>query len=214
MEEVTDAVTSFYPCIRHFGNARKWRWQALKLIVGLGNPGKKYEKTRHNVGFQTIDRLAEKWQIPLTRSKFQGIYGKGTVRGEEVMLLKPLTFMNNSGESVAPFMQYFQIPLDNLLIIYDELDLPTGKIRLRYKGSSGGHNGLKSIIQHLGTQQFKRIRIGIDRPETNIPIVNYVLGNFTAEEAELIEEAIERVVAASEMWLEKPFNECMNIYNR
>src|SRR5690606_11965619 len=130
--------------------------EPVKLIVGLGNPGKEYELTRHNVGFQTIDRIAEKWQIPLTKTKFQGLYGQGTVKGQKVMLLKPLTYMNRSGEAVAPVIRYFKIPLENFVVIYDELDLPTGKIRLRLKGSSGGHNGIKSIIEQLGTQEFKR----------------------------------------------------------
>lgn len=186
----------------------------MKLIVGLGNPGKQYEQTRHNVGFQTIDRISDKWQIPLTRNKFQAIFGQGTVKGEKVMLLKPLTFMNRSGEAIAPLMKYFQIPTENLLVIYDELDLPTGKLRLRYKGSSGGHNGIKSIIEHVGTQEFKRIRIGIDRPDSQISVVNYVLGTFTKQENEMIVDAIDRVVSACEMWLEKSFDVCMNVYNR
>ena len=186
----------------------------VKLIVGLGNPGKEYEKTRHNIGFQTIDRLSEKWEIPLTKTKFQGLFGQGIVKGEKVLLLKPLTYMNRSGEAIAPLMNYFNIPLENILVIYDELDLPTGKIRLRFKGSSGGHNGIKSIINHLGTQEFKRIRIGIDRPDSDMSVVDYVLGKFTDQENELIDDAIERAASACQMWLEKPFAECMNIYNR
>jgi len=186
----------------------------VKLIVGLGNPGKEYELTRHNVGFQTIDRISERWRIPLTKTKFQGLYGQGTVKGQKVMLLKPLTYMNRSGEAIAPVIRYFKIPLENFVVIYDDLDLPTGKIRLRLKGSSGGHNGIKSIIEQLGTQEFKRIRIGIDRPEANTSVVDHVLGTYAAEEKELIDHAIDRVVSACEMWLEKPFLECMNIYNK
>jgi len=186
----------------------------MKLIVGLGNPGKQYEDTRHNIGFKVIDELSNKWNIPLNESKFKGLFGKGIVNGQKVILLKPMTYMNLSGESVVPLMDYFDINEEDLIVIYDELDLPVGKIRLRYKGSAGGHNGLKSIISHLGTQEFNRIRIGIGRPQNATPIVNYVLGNFSKEEAPIIQEMVLKSADACQMWLEKPFIDVMNIYNQ
>lgn len=186
----------------------------MKLIVGLGNPGKEYEETRHNIGFKVIDLLSRKLDIPLANTKFKGIYGMGMKNGERVILLKPMTFMNLSGEAVRPIMDYYDIEPENLLVIYDELDLPVGKIRLRYKGSSGGHNGLKSIISHIGTQEFNRIRIGIGRPELGVTTVDHVLGKFRKQEKGLVDETISRAAEASVLWLEKPFLEVMNIYNK
>lgn len=185
----------------------------MKLIVGLGNPGKQYADTRHNVGFKVIDFLSNQWNIDLKEAKFQGLFGRGVVNGEKVILLKPMTYMNLSGEAVVPLMDYYNLPEEDLLVIYDELDLVPGKIRLRYKGSAGGHNGMKSIINHLGTQEFNRIRIGIGRPEPGLPVTNYVLGKFKPEEKQLIEEMIKKSGQAAEMWLEKPFIDVMNIFN-
>src|SRR5437868_4206745 len=164
----------------------------MKLIVGLGNPGKQYDQTRHNIGFAVIDELAHRFHISLDQAKFKGIYGSTMVNGEKVFLLKPLTYMNLSGESIGPLMDYFQIDLEDLLVIYDDLDLPVGKIRLRQKGSAGGHNGIKSTISHLGTQEFNRIRIGIDRPQQGMSIPDYVLGKFPEQEQALITEAVNK----------------------
>ncbi|MCU9594332.1 aminoacyl-tRNA hydrolase [Caldibacillus thermolactis] len=186
----------------------------VKLIVGLGNPGKEYEETRHNIGFKVIDELSKELQIPLNESKFKGLYGKGNINGERVLLLKPMTYMNLSGEAVSALMNFYKISAEELLVIYDELDLPVGKIRLRYKGSAGGHNGIKSIIQHIGTQEFKRIRIGIDRPERGKSISDYVLGKFNKEDIPIIEEMVQKSVKACEEWIDKPFLEVMNIYNQ
>ncbi|WLR50907.1 aminoacyl-tRNA hydrolase [Bacillus tianshenii] len=185
----------------------------MKLIVGLGNPGKKYAETRHNAGFMVIDHLAEQLNISLTKEKFNGIYGDGIINGEKVLLLKPLTYMNLSGESIAPLMDYFNIPIEDLIVIYDDLDLPTGKVRLRLKGGTGGHNGLKSIFQHLGSKEFKRVRIGIGRPQGPIPVVDYVLGRFNNEESIEMKEAIEHAAKACEAWVTTPFQEVMNQYN-
>ncbi|TYR78310.1 aminoacyl-tRNA hydrolase [Priestia megaterium] len=185
----------------------------MKLIVGLGNPGKEYDRTRHNIGFMTIDQLAEHFMISLDKTKFNGLYGTGTIRGEKVILLKPLTYMNLSGESIRPLMDYYNIEIEDLLVIYDDLDLPCGKVRLRTKGSPGGHNGIKSIIQHVKTQNFNRIRIGIDRPKNGMKVVDYVLGKFTNEEMIHMEEAIKTSISASEDWLAKSFLEVMNRYN-
>lgn len=186
----------------------------MKLIVGLGNPGEKYEKTRHNVGFDTIDLCAEQMGIHLNESKFKAVYGKGIYQGETVFLLKPLTFMNLSGESVRPFIDYFHIALEDVLIIYDDLDLPVGKIRLRQKGSHGGHNGMRSLIQHLGTDKFKRIRIGIDRPQMNETVAHYVLSKFREEERASIREAIVKAAEASCAFVEKDFLIVMNQFNQ
>ncbi|TKC13901.1 aminoacyl-tRNA hydrolase [Robertmurraya kyonggiensis] len=186
----------------------------MKLIVGLGNPGKQYEKTRHNIGFEVIDYLSEQLQIPLDQAKHKGVYGVGNVRGEKVFLLKPLTYMNLSGESVRPLMDYYQIDLEDLIVIYDDLDLPVGRIRLRQKGSAGGHNGMKSIIAHVGSQEFNRIRVGINRPSNGQPIVDYVLGRFSKEEQSLIEEVVKKCSEACDAILEKPFLQVMNEYNQ
>jgi PTH1 family peptidyl-tRNA hydrolase len=186
----------------------------MKLIVGLGNPGKQYEQTRHNIGFEVIDALSKQLSIPLDQSKFKGLYGIGFHKGEKVLLLKPLTYMNLSGESIRAVMDYYQIDIDDLVVIYDDLDLPVGKIRLRQKGSAGGHNGIKSTIAHLGTQEFNRIRIGIDRPQNGMSVPDYVLGRFRKEETELTGEAVEKSADACEAWLSKPFLQVMNEFNQ
>lgn len=186
----------------------------LKLIVGLGNPGKQYAKTRHNVGFDVIDELSERFSIPLDQAKLKGLYGIGFIKGEKVLLLKPMTYMNLSGESIRAVIDYYQMDLDDLLVIYDDLDLPVGKIRLRQKGSAGGHNGIKSTIAHLGQQQFNRIRIGIDRPKNGMSVPDYVLGRFFSEEQIEIQTAVKKSADACEAWLNKPFLQVMNEFNQ
>jgi len=164
----------------------------VKLIVGLGNPGREYEKTRHNVGWWVIDRVCRELNIELSREKFKGLYGELPTSRGKVMLLKPLTFMNRSGESVKGFVKFFKLEPEQVLVIYDDLDLPLGKIRLRKKGSSGGHRGLKSVIEELGTNQFPRLRIGIGRPERKEEVVNFVLSPFKEKELPIIEQAVEK----------------------
>ena len=186
----------------------------MKLIVGLGNPGKQYEKTRHNVGFAVIDELAKKWSISLDQAKHKGIYGMGNVNGEKVILLKPLTYMNLSGESIIAVMNFFKVEVEDFVVLYDDLDLPPGKIRLRQKGSAGGHNGIKSTIAHLGTQNFNRIRIGIGRPGVPMDIADYVLGRFMDNEMPDISRAIEKSADACESWLTTSFLQVMNEYNQ
>jgi peptidyl-tRNA hydrolase, PTH1 family len=186
----------------------------MKLIVGLGNPGKQYDQTRHNIGFEVIDVLSDLFSIPLNQSKFKGMYGIGLHNREKVLLLKPLTYMNLSGESIRAVMDYYQIELEDLLVIYDDLDLPVGKIRLRQKGSPGGHNGIKSTVAHLGTQEFNRIRIGIDRPTPGMSVPDYVLGRFRAEERPFTQNAVKRSAEACAAWLQKPFLQVMNEYNQ
>ncbi|KAB7664950.1 aminoacyl-tRNA hydrolase [Bacillus sp. B1-b2] len=185
----------------------------MKLIVGLGNPGKQFDKTRHNIGFEIIDYLSEAYSIPLDKSKFKGSFGIGTISGEKVILLKPLTYMNLSGESIRPIMDYYEINIDDLVVIYDDLDLPVGKIRLRQKGSSGGHNGIKSTIQHTGTEKFNRIRVGVDRPKNGMKVTDYVLGRFTKEETEILEDIIKKCADACAEWTQSPFLQVMNKYN-
>lgn len=186
----------------------------MKVIIGLGNPGTKYEGTRHNIGFEVIDYLSTTLNIPLSSSKFNAIYGSGNVQEEKVLLVKPSTYMNLSGEAVKPLMQFYKVDISDIIVIYDDLDLPVGKIRLRTKGSAGGHNGVKSIIQHLGTEQFNRLRIGIDRPPKGWEVINYVLGRFTEEEQQIMEETVKKASEACQEWFAKPFLEVMNLYNK
>lgn len=186
----------------------------MKLIIGLGNPGKQYEKTRHNIGFDIIDKLSKRNNIPLNEAKLKGIYGKGMINSQKVILLKPLTYMNLSGECIKAIMDYYKIETEDIVVIYDDLDLPVGKIRLRQKGSAGGHNGIKSTIAHLGTQQFNRIRVGIDRPRNGMAISDYVLGKFTNEENGILQDVIINCAAACENWMEQPFLQIMNQYNQ
>ncbi|MEN0641634.1 aminoacyl-tRNA hydrolase [Alkalicoccobacillus gibsonii] len=185
----------------------------MKLVVGLGNPGAKYAGTRHNIGFDILDHSAQDLGFSFDQSKFKGVYGTYIHKGEKILFLKPLTYMNLSGESVAPLMKYFQIPLEDLVVVYDDLDLPAGKIRLRQKGSAGGHNGIKSLISHLGTNEFNRIRVGIDRPQSGTQIVHYVLGGYRSEEKEAIQDSIIQSSKAIEAWFDKPFLEVMNAFN-
>lgn len=185
----------------------------MKLIIGLGNPGKQYEYTRHNIGFEIIDALADKWNAPLTNSKFNGMYATVHRPEGKVILLKPLTYMNLSGECVRPLMDYFDIDIEDIIVIYDDLDLETGKLRLRQKGSAGGHNGIKSLIQHLGTQQFDRIRVGVSRPPAGMKVVDYVLSKFSKEDAPIVQQAIDKSVAAVEQSLTKKFIDVMNEFN-
>ncbi|PAE22905.1 aminoacyl-tRNA hydrolase [Bacillus sp. 7894-2] len=186
----------------------------MKLIVGLGNPGKQYDKTRHNIGFDVIDVLSDRLNIPLNQAKLKGVFGAGYVNGEKVFLLKPLTYMNLSGESIRAVMDYFEINDDELVVIYDDLDLPVGKIRLRQKGSAGGHNGIKSTIAHMGTQEFNRIRVGIDRPPSGMKVPDYVLGRFTKEEQAIMDETAKKCAEACEEWFKRPFLQVMNDFNQ
>ena len=185
----------------------------VKLIIGLGNPGKPYEHTRHNIGFDVIDELANRWNAPLNQSKFNGMYASVHRPEGKVILLKPLTYMNLSGESVRPLMDYFDIDVEDIIVIYDDLDLETGKLRLRGKGSAGGHNGIKSLIQHLGTQEFNRIRVGVNRPPAGMKVADYVLSKFSKDDQIVVKEAIDKSCDAVEAALKKPFLEVMNQFN-
>lgn len=183
------------------------------MIIGLGNPGKSYEKTRHNIGFQVIDELSHRLAAPAMQSKFNGMFTVIHTPKGKVMLVKPLTYMNLSGECVAPLMKYFDIDTNEITVIYDDLDFKPGEIRLRQKGSAGGHNGMKSLIAHLGTDQFNRIRMGIGRPISGMKVSDYVLAPFSKTEMPLIEDTVKKSADACEKWIDSPFLEVMNKYN-
>lgn len=185
----------------------------MKVIIGLGNPGKKYEFTRHNIGFITLDHVAEKLHISMDQAKFKGLIGEGRYMNEKVILFKPMTFMNLSGEAIRELLDFYKLSNEEILVIYDDLDLPSGQLKLRFKGGPGGHNGIKSILSHLGTEQFKRIKMGIGRPEYG-DVVSYVLGNFNKEEEEGLQEAVKKATEASLSFIEeRDFTKVMNIYN-
>ena len=185
----------------------------MKLVVGLGNPGKQYELTRHNMGFRVIDRLCEIFYCDLDREKFKGRFTvcKHQMLPEPVIFAKPETFMNLSGEFVRPLMEYYDIALEDLIVIYDDMDIPEGKIRLRPAGSAGSHNGMKSIIANLKSESFKRIRVGIGEPEYSG--VDYVLGKLSGESAALADEAIEKAAQAARDALLHGFDYAMNHHN-
>jgi peptidyl-tRNA hydrolase, PTH1 family len=185
----------------------------MKLIIGLGNPGAQYEKTRHNVGFHVVDALATKYALRWER-RGRAMIVNGTIGREKVVLVKPLTYMNNSGEAVGELVRWFKCEPDDLLVIYDELDLPLGHIRLRARGSSGGHNGIKSIVQHLHTEQFPRMRVGIGRPKnTHMDAVDHVLGTPSADEQIQIEISESKAVDGVLLYLEQGLEAAMNSLN-
>ena len=184
----------------------------MKLFVGLGNPGKKYEHTRHNMGFDVIDLFSDLSQIDVDKSVFNGLMGRGTVLNEDVMLFKPQTFMNLSGTAVQQVISYFKIPLEDVVIIYDDMALEPGTIRLRMNGSSGGHKGMQNIIDQLGTDDIKRLRVGIGEPEENDNI-DYVLSKPIKEEKEVIDEAINNAVMALKEIIKTTFDKAMSKYN-
>lgn len=183
----------------------------MKLIVGLGNPGKKYEHTRHNMGFEVVDLFSELAQIDIDKESFKGLVGRGKVFDEDIYILKPQTFMNLSGESVREIVNYFKINIEDIIVVYDEMALPVGKIRLRPSGSSGGHKGMQNIIDNLGTQDIKRIRVGIGEPTYDT--IDYVLSKPTKEERELIDQAIVDAANALKDILKSNFDLAMTKYN-
>ncbi|WP_342610518.1 aminoacyl-tRNA hydrolase [Staphylococcus hsinchuensis] len=186
----------------------------MKCIVGLGNVGKRFEQTRHNIGFEVIDYMLDQHRFTLDKQKFKGAYTIERIGNEKVMFIEPLTMMNLSGEAVGPLMKYYDIDVEDLIVLYDDLDLPQGEIRLRQKGSAGGHNGMKSIIQVLGTDRFKRIRIGVDRPSNGMSIADYVLQKFSKEEMKTMDKVKEHSVRAVEAYIESSrFDRVMNEYN-
>ena len=184
------------------------------LIVGLGNPGKEYENTRHNIGFQVVDELAAAYGLKFDTKKSHAKYADGLIRGKRVILAKPQTYMNLSGNAVKGLMDFFKIPIENILIVLDHLDVPLGTLRIRPKGGSGGQNGLKHIIQQLGnTQNFARIRLGISRPPGNMDPAKYVLRPFKGDEEILARVTVDRAIKAIEIWLEDGIDQAMNQQN-
>lgn len=184
------------------------------LIIGLGNPGKEYEHTPHNVGFMAVDKIASEHNLTFGLSqKHKAMIAEGNIDGEKVILLKPLTYMNLSGNAVRTYVEYYKIDLNDIIIIYDDMDLPIGKLRIRKNGSSGGHNGIKSIIANLQTEEFKRIRIGIGRPTENIGVIDFVLHNLSKEETTILNDTINLVPKMIETVIKKGFDGMMNIYN-
>ena len=185
------------------------------IIAGLGNPKKEYDNTRHNIGFAMIDALADKYQISVMDIKNKGMTGKGIINGQKVILVKPLTFMNLSGECISALTDYYKIdPETELIVVSDDISLPPGQIRVRKKGSAGGHNGLKNIIQHLGTEGFQRIRLGVGEKPKGYDLADYVLGHFSREEEASIKEGIGKAIEAAEMMLAGETDRAMNEFNR
>ena len=184
-----------------------------KLVVGLGNPGKEYERTRHNIGFDVVDRLAQLNNIPVTKRDYRSLTGDGRVGACRVYLIKPQTYMNLSGESIALFRRQKPLEVADILVVADDIALPTGKLRMRPGGSAGGHNGLKSIIAHLHTQDFPRLRIGVGAPKDTSVQVDFVLGKFSKAEQPIVDEAVDKSVAAIEAWLADGIEPAMNKFN-
>jgi peptidyl-tRNA hydrolase, PTH1 family len=186
-----------------------------ELIVGLGNPEPKYDNTRHNIGFAAVDELAKVWQMPLKENKrFQGLFSEGVApSGQKIRLLKPLTYMNRSGQAVRAVTDWYKVEPRSVLVIYDDMDLPVGRLRMRLSGSAGGHNGMKSIIAHLGSQEFPRLRIGIGKSGGEKDTINHVLGKFAPEEFKTIDEILYVSLKAIELGLKAGIEQSMNRYN-
>ena len=184
----------------------------MKLIVGLGNPGKKYETTRHNIGFIAVDFLADIWKLDFSKTKEKGLIAEGFHNGEKILLVKPQTYMNLSGICVGGLVNFYKIPVENVIVIYDDLDLEVGTIRIRPSGSSGGHRGMQSTIDHLSTNQIIRIKLGIGRNDN--ATIDHVLGVFDHEEWEIIKRVIPKTVEAVETLLSGDIERAMSLYNK
>jgi PTH1 family peptidyl-tRNA hydrolase len=185
------------------------------LVVGLGNPGEKYAKTRHNMGFLTLDLLAEREKIRIDRLKFKAVTAQATFGGARCLLMKPQTFMNLSGEAVREAAQFYKIPPEKVLVIYDDISIPVGKIRVRPSGSAGGHNGIKNIIAHLGTDQFPRVKVGVGAPGQEGDMIDWVIGNPSQAERKILQDSFERAIGAAECIIREDGNcqKAMNLYN-
>lgn len=187
----------------------------MYIIAGLGNPGKQYEHTRHNVGFDTLDKLAEKYHIPIDTQKHKAVCGSGYIEGQKVILVKPQTYMNLSGESLREIIDFYKLnPAEELIVIYDDISLDPGNIRIRKKGSAGGHNGVKDIIAKIGTDQFPRIKVGVGAKPENWDLADYVLSRFSQGERRLVDEAAAESVEALALMVQGRIEEAMNLYNR
>ena len=185
----------------------------MYIIVGLGNPEPEYSNTRHNMGFDVINKLAKENDISLNRTKFNAIYGTGIIEGEKVILIKPQTFMNLSGESIKEIVEYYNIPIENIIVIYDDMDIEKGAIKIRKKGGPGSHNGMKSIVENLGSKDFPRIRIGIGKPDNDFDKINYVIGYVGKEEMEILRKGVKKAADAVTEILKNDVDTAMNKFN-
>lgn len=185
----------------------------MYLIVGLGNPEPEYSKTRHNMGFDVVNKIANKYEIELTRAKFDGVYGSGIIEGEKVILLKPQTFMNLSGKCIKQFTDFYKIPLENILVIYDDMDINVGEIKIRKKGGAGTHNGAKSVVYELSSEDFLRIRVGIGKPVDEYDAIDYVIGKLDDETYKKLEIGINKASEATDEILKNGIDIAMNKYN-
>ncbi len=186
----------------------------MKLIVGLGNPGMQYATTRHNIGFEVIDSLAETYNIQVNKNKYKALIGEGRIGGERVILMKPQTFMNLSGEAIRACMDFQKLNNEDVIVIYDDISLDVGQIRIRANGSAGGHNGIKSIIAHMNTQEFPRIKVGVGQKPPGWDLANYVLGRFSEDDMKIIGPKLNDVVKAVECMVTADINKAMNLYNK
>lgn len=186
----------------------------MYIIIGLGNPTSKYDGTRHNIGFDVITRMSEDYNIPLDINKHKAICGTGYIEGEKVILAKPQTYMNLSGESVRALADFYKVESDNIIVIYDDISLDVGKLRIRTKGSAGGHNGIKSIIAHLGTESFPRIKVGVGDKPAGWDLADYVLSRFTKEENEIIIDSLKKSSMAAKTIIKDGMETAMNLYNK
>lgn len=185
----------------------------LFAIVGLGNPGKNYDGTRHNIGFDTVDLLAYRNNIKINKIKFKSVYGEGMIGGKKVILLKPQTFMNNSGMAVLDLYNFYKLPVENIIVIVDDIDIDFATIRIRAKGSAGSHNGLKSVVYHLQSDNFPRVKIGVGKKKENQDLADFVLSRFDKDEREKIDLAVEKAALAVETILADGINKAMNEFN-
>ena len=185
----------------------------MYIIVGLGNPGKKYEHTRHNAGFDVLDILAEEYDIKIDKIKHKALIGEGRIGSEKVVLVKPQTYMNLSGESVQSVFQFYKVDMDHLILVYDDIDLDIGKLRIRKKGSAGSHNGMKSIIKCLGAQDFPRIRVGVSKPEPNRDLADFVLSRVPKDQSDDMRSGLEKAVKTVEEIIRTDIDMAMNKYN-
>ena len=186
----------------------------MYLVAGLGNPGKQYEMTRHNIGFHTIDYIADNLNVKINKLKYKALYGEANIAGNKVLLVKPQTYMNLSGDSIGDFAEFFKLPPENIIIINDDISLETGRIRVRAKGSAGGHNGLKSIIYRLKSDEFPRVKMGVGSPNhADYDLKDYVLGRFTREEIPVMEESIKKAAGAVEEIIRNGPESAMNKFN-
>lgn len=188
--------------------------QGIFCIVGLGNPGRQYEDTKHNVGFHVIDRLAEKYDIQVTKFKNKALMGDGTIKGKRVLLVKPQTFMNLSGESVREIVNFYKIPQERFVVIFDDTSLPCGSVRIREKGSHGGHNGIRNIIDQMGTDEFNRIKVGIGEKPNGWDLADYVLAKFAPDDLPLMEQGMDKAVLGVELMLSRGIKDAANRVNQ